>query len=97
MVEMTKAGYDYVISNIGSVGVDMFKICWTRRLEPIDRLEDLQGDALLSSWWIFAQSERLGSAGTGGRSRRSSLFPITKSSPGWVERPGDANGSTRSI
>ncbi|PTJ74333.1 GIY-YIG nuclease family protein, partial [Staphylococcus kloosii] len=40
----TRAGYVYVISNIGSFGEDIFKIGMTRRLEPYDRIKEL-GDA----------------------------------------------------
>jgi predicted nucleic acid-binding Zn-ribbon protein len=39
-----RAGYVYVISNIGSFGGDVFKIGMTRRLEPMDRINEL-GDA----------------------------------------------------
>lgn len=39
-----KAGYVYVISNIGSFGERMVKIGMTRRLEPMDRVKEL-GDA----------------------------------------------------
>jgi len=39
-----KAGYVYVISNIGSFGPDVVKIGMTRRLEPMDRVNEL-GDA----------------------------------------------------
>ncbi len=42
--EMTKAGYVYVLSNIGSFGGGVFKIGMTRRLEPMDRVKEL-GDA----------------------------------------------------
>lgn len=44
MAEMTKSGYVYVISNIGSFGEDVVKIGLTRRLEPDDRVKEL-GDA----------------------------------------------------
>ncbi|WP_197529058.1 GIY-YIG nuclease family protein [Aeoliella mucimassa] len=44
MAELTKAGYIYVISNLGSFGVSVFKIGMTRRLEPMDRVKEL-GDA----------------------------------------------------
>jgi uncharacterized coiled-coil protein SlyX len=44
MAEMTKSGYVYVISNIGSFGEDVVKIGLTRRLEPDDRVREL-GDA----------------------------------------------------
>lgn len=36
-----KAGYVYVISNLGSFGEDIFKIGMTRRLEPQDRINEL--------------------------------------------------------
>lgn len=39
-----KAGYVYVISNLGAFGDDVFKIGVTRRLEPFERVDDL-GDA----------------------------------------------------
>lgn len=37
----TRAGYVYVISNIGSFGEDIYKIGMTRRLEPMDRVKEL--------------------------------------------------------
>lgn len=39
-----KAGYVYVISNIGSFGENIYKIGMTRRLDPQDRIDEL-GDA----------------------------------------------------
>lgn len=39
-----RAGYVYVISNIGAFGGDMVKIGMTRRLDPMDRVREL-GDA----------------------------------------------------
>ena len=39
-----KAGYVYVISNIGAFGDGVYKIGMTRRLEPMDRIDEL-GDA----------------------------------------------------
>ena len=42
--QKTKAGYIYVISNIGSFGEGVLKIGMTRRLEPMDRVVEL-GDA----------------------------------------------------
>lgn len=36
-----KAGYVYVISNIGSFGKNVFKIGMTRRLDPQDRIDEL--------------------------------------------------------
>lgn len=44
MAEVTKSGYVYVISNIGSFGEDVVKIGLTRRLDPTDRVKEL-GDA----------------------------------------------------
>lgn len=41
LAEMTKAGYVYIISNIGSFGEQVFKIGMTRRLEPMDRVREL--------------------------------------------------------
>lgn len=38
-----KAGYVYIISNIGSFGNDIYKIGMTRRLEPQDRVDELGG------------------------------------------------------
>ena len=42
--ENTRAGFVYVISNIGSFGENIYKIGMTRRLEPMDRIKEL-GDA----------------------------------------------------
>jgi len=39
-----RAGYVYVISNIGAFGEGVYKIGMTRRLEPMDRVDEL-GDA----------------------------------------------------
>lgn len=39
-----KAGYVYIISNIGAFGENLFKIGMTRRLEPLERIDEL-GDA----------------------------------------------------
>lgn len=39
-----KAGYVYIISNLGSFGEGVYKIGMTRRLEPMDRIDEL-GDA----------------------------------------------------
>lgn len=44
MAEMTRSGYVYVISNVGSFGEEMVKIGLTRRLDPSDRVREL-GDA----------------------------------------------------
>lgn len=42
--QQTKSGYVYIISNIGSFGEGVYKIGMTRRLDPIDRVDEL-GDA----------------------------------------------------
>ena len=39
-----RAGYVYIISNIGSFGENIYKIGMTRRLDPMDRVDEL-GDA----------------------------------------------------
>lgn len=39
-----RAGYVYIISNIGAFGTDIYKIGMTRRLDPQDRIDEL-GDA----------------------------------------------------
>ena len=44
MAQITRAGYVYIISNIGSFGENTYKIGSTRRLEPMDRVREL-GDA----------------------------------------------------
>ncbi|MBR1646902.1 MAG: GIY-YIG nuclease family protein [Selenomonadaceae bacterium] len=38
-----KAGYVYVISNLGAFGSDVFKIGMTRRLDPQERIDELSG------------------------------------------------------
>lgn len=42
--ENARAGYVYVISNIGAFGEGIYKVGMTRRLEPMDRVDEL-GDA----------------------------------------------------
>ena len=44
MAEQTKVGHVYVISNIGSFGKGVFKVGLTRRLDPVERIDEL-GDA----------------------------------------------------
>jgi hypothetical protein len=44
MAQLTRCGYVYIISNIGSFGENMFKLGLTRRLEPMERVREL-GDA----------------------------------------------------
>lgn len=36
-----RAGYVYIISNLGSFGEDVFKVGMTRRLNPLDRIDEL--------------------------------------------------------
>ena len=45
-----KAGYVYVISNVGAFGDGVFKIGMTRRLEPVERIDEL-GDASVPFWF----------------------------------------------
>ena len=42
--QMTRSGHVYVISNVGSLGEETYKIGMTRRLDPMDRVKEL-GDA----------------------------------------------------
>jgi Domain of unknown function (DUF4041)/Meiotically up-regulated gene 113 len=44
LAQLTKAGYVYVISNVGSFGENVLKIGMTRRLDPMNRVKEL-GDA----------------------------------------------------
>lgn len=41
MAQQTRAGYVYIISNIGSFGENIHKIGLTRRLNPMDRIDEL--------------------------------------------------------
>lgn len=41
-----RAGYVYVISNIGAFGEGVYKIGMTRRLEPKDRIDELGGTSV---------------------------------------------------
>jgi hypothetical protein len=38
-----KAGYVYIVSNLGAFGEEVFKIGMTRRLEPQERISELSG------------------------------------------------------
>lgn len=42
--QLTRSGYVYIISNIGSFGENVYKIGMTRRLDPMERVNEL-GDA----------------------------------------------------
>lgn len=54
MAQITKSGYVYVISNIGSFGEDVYKIGMTRRLEPTDRVRELSGASVPFAFDIHA-------------------------------------------
>lgn len=41
MAQKTRAGHVYVISNVGSFGENVYKVGMTRRLEPLDRVDEL--------------------------------------------------------
>jgi hypothetical protein len=45
-----KAGYVYVISNLGAFGSGVYKIGMTRRLDPMERIDEL-GDASVPFWF----------------------------------------------
>ena len=49
-----RAGYVYVISNIGSFGKDIYKIGMTRRLEPQDRIDELGGASVPFNFDVHA-------------------------------------------
>ncbi|GAA0115686.1 DUF4041 domain-containing protein [Clostridium senegalense] len=50
----TRAGYVYVISNIGSFGEDVYKIGMTRRLEPLDRVRELSNASVPFNFDVHA-------------------------------------------
>lgn len=49
-----KAGYVYIVSNIGSFGENIFKIGMTRRLEPTERVKELGGASVPFDFDIHA-------------------------------------------
>ena len=49
-----KAGYVYIISNIGAFGGNIYKIGMTRRLEPEDRIAELSGASVPFKFDIHA-------------------------------------------
>lgn len=49
-----KAGFVYIISNIGSFGEDIYKIGMTRRLEPMDRINELSSASVPFSFDVHA-------------------------------------------
>lgn len=52
--QLTKSGFVYVISNIGSFGENMYKIGMSRRLEPEDRVRELSGASVPFEFDIHA-------------------------------------------
>jgi ribosomal protein L7/L12 len=49
-----KAGYVYIISNIGSFGENIYKIGMTRRLEPEERIQELSDASVPFNFDIHA-------------------------------------------
>jgi hypothetical protein len=49
-----RAGYVYVVSNIGSFGEDVVKIGMTRRLDPEDRIHELSGASVPFNFDVHA-------------------------------------------
>lgn len=49
-----RAGYVYIVSNIGSFGENVYKIGMTRRLEPLDRVDELGGASVPFNFDIHA-------------------------------------------
>jgi hypothetical protein len=49
-----KAGYVYIISNIGSLGENVYKIGMTRRLEPLERVDELSDASVPFSFDVHA-------------------------------------------
>jgi hypothetical protein len=44
--QLTKSGFVYVLSNIGSFGDNVFKVGMSRRLDPLERVRELSGAAV---------------------------------------------------
>lgn len=49
-----KAGYVYIISNIGSFGKDVYKIGMTRRLDPMERIKELSSASVPFAFDVHA-------------------------------------------
>jgi len=49
-----RAGYVYVISNLGSFGDEMVKVGMTRRLDPLDRIRELSDASVPFNFDIHA-------------------------------------------
>jgi predicted nuclease with TOPRIM domain len=52
--QMSKSGFIYILSNIGSFGESIYKIGMTRRLEPMNRVKDLSAAAVPFPYDIHA-------------------------------------------
>lgn len=50
----TRAGYVYIISNIGSFGENIYKIGMTRRLDPMDRIDELSSASVPFAFDVHA-------------------------------------------
>lgn len=86
----TRAGYVYLISNIGSFGERMVKIGMTRRLEPMDRIRELSDASVPFNFDVHvlffsndavgietAMHDRLGKARVNLVNRRREFFRVT--------------------
>ncbi|MCM3359540.1 DUF4041 domain-containing protein [Psychrobacillus sp. MER TA 171] len=49
-----KSGYVYIISNIGTLGENVYKIGMTRRLEPLERIKELSGASVPFEYDVHA-------------------------------------------
>lgn len=49
-----RAGYVYIVSNIGAFGENVYKIGMTRRLEPLDRIDELSGASVPFKYDVHA-------------------------------------------
>ena len=49
-----RAGYVYVISNVGAFGERMIKVGMTRRLEPMERVKELSNDSVPFNFDVHA-------------------------------------------
>ncbi|MCK1268825.1 DUF4041 domain-containing protein, partial [Bradyrhizobium sp. 49] len=83
----TKAGYVYVISNIGSFGEEMVKVGMTRRLDPMERVRELSDASVPFNFDVHAlffsndavgietaMHERLGGSRVNAVNRRREFF-----------------------
>lgn len=83
----TKAGYVYVISNIGSFGEEMVKVGMTRRLDPMERIRELSDASVPFNFDVHAlffsndavgietaMHERLGESRVNAVNRRREFF-----------------------